>query len=201
VDGNIIVASGSHDDDITNPLLLSENGGNSWRKISLPIDPDTGDEINAGSLQISDDGNTIISFPSMPDTDSGLVLSLDRGKTWSRSKMQFPSDYTFPPGEEVKIIGLPNLKKIYAGQFMSSDFGRYWRKANTPELIDEYDGSIYSMVYVSSDGQRKLIEYENDMRPTFLKSWVERLISSGSTELVYVGSGNWVARFFENQTE
>jgi hypothetical protein len=113
--------------------------------------------------------------------------------------MQFPSDYMFPPGEEVKIIGLPNLKKIYAGQFMSSDFGRYWRKANTPEPADIT--SYYQMVYVSSDGQRKLIRNENDMMPNFLKSWVDTLISSGSTELVYVGSGNWVARFFENQTE
>ena len=202
-DGNIIVATGSHVEDGTNVLLLSENSGNSWRKISLPIDPDTGDEINAGSLQISDDGNTILSFPSMLDTDSGLILSLDRGKTWSRSKMQFASDSNnLPSWEEVKIIGLPNLKKIYAGQLMSSDFGRYWRKANTPESFDTgYDDDRYSMVYVSSDGQRKLIRNENDMMPNFLKSWVERLISSGSTELVYVGSGNWVARFFENQTE
>jgi hypothetical protein len=139
----------------------------------------------------------------MPDADSGVLLSLDRGKTWSRSKIKFASELGIyiQSWEDVKIIGLPNLKKIYAGQLMSSDFGRYWRKANTPELIDEYDRSIYSMVYVSSDGQRKLIEYENDGRPNFLKSWVERLISSGSTELVYVGSGNWVARFFENQTE
>ena len=197
-DGNIIVASGSHDDDVTNSLLLSENGGNSWRKISLPTDPDEWYELNL--LQISDDGNTIISFPSMADTDSGLFLSLDRGKTWSRSKMQFPSDYMFPPGEEGKIIGLPNLKKIYAGQLMSSDFGRYWRKANTPESFDTgYEDDRYSMVYVSFDGQRKLIRNENTQN--FLKSWVDRLISSGSTELVYVGSGNWVARFFENQTE
>jgi len=202
-DGNIIVAGASHDDDVTNALLLSENGGNSWRKISLPIDPDTGDEINAGSLQISDDGNTILSFLSMPDVDSGLILSLDRGKTWSRSKMQFASDSNnLPSWEEVKIIGLPNLKKIYAGQLMSSDFGRYWRKANTPESFDTgYDSDSYSMVYVSFDGQRKLIRNENDMMPNFLKSWVDTLISSGSTELVYVGSGNWVARFFENQTE
>ena len=202
-DGNIIVASGSHDDDVTNPLLLSENGGNSWRKISLPTDPDTGVEINAGSLQISDDGNTIISFPSMPDTDSGLFLSLDRGKTWSRSKMQFASDSNnLPSWEEVKIIGLPNLKKIYAGPLMSSDFGRYWRKANIPESFDTgYDNDRYSMVYVSFDGQRKLIRNENYMMPNFLKSWVDHLISSGSTELVYVGSGNWVARFFESQTE
>jgi hypothetical protein len=183
--------------------LLSENGGNSWRKISLPIDPDTGDEINAGSLQISDDGNTIISFSSMQDEYSGLFLSLDRGKTWSRSKMQFASDPNILPSwEEVKIIGLPNLKKIYAGQLMSSDFGRYWRKANIPESFDTaYDNDRYSMVYISSDGQRKLIRNKDDLTPNFLKSWVERLISSGSTELVYMGSGNWVARFFENQTE
>jgi hypothetical protein len=200
-DGNIIVASASHDDDDTNALLLSENGGNSWRKISLPTDPDTGDEINAGSLQISDDGNTIISFPFMLDEYSGLVLSLDRGKTWSRSKMQFASVLNNLPSLEAgKFIGLPNLKKIYAGQLMSSNFGRYWRKANIPESFDTgYDSDSYSMVYVSFDGQRKLIRNENDMMPNFLKSWVDSLISSGSTELVYVGSGNWVARFFENQ--
>ena len=194
-DGNIIVASGSHDDDVTNSLLLSENGGNSWRKISLPTDPDEWYELNL--LQISDDGNTIISFPDEITSDrGGLFLSLDRGKTWSRSKMQFASDSNNAPRWEEKIIGIPNLKKIYAGQLMSSDFGRYWRKANTPERDNLFD---YQMVYVSFDGQRKLIQIGNTQ--TILKSWVERLISSGSTELVYVGSGNWVARFFENQTE
>jgi hypothetical protein len=193
-DGNIIVATGSHVEDGTNVLLLSENSGNSWRKISLPTDPDAMRETNL--LQISDDGNTIISFPSMPNTDSGLVLSLDRGKTWSRSKMLSSYSNNFPSWHEVKIIGLPNLKKIYAGQLMSSDFGRYWRKANIPEIAGMFD---YSTVYVSFDDQRKLIRNENTQN--FLKSWVERLISSGSTELVYVGSGNWVARFFENQTE
>jgi hypothetical protein len=117
--------------------------------------------------------------------------------------MQFASNSSnLPSWEEVKIIGLPNLKKIYAGQMMSSDFGRYWRKANIPESFDTgYDDDRYSMVYVSSDGQRKLIRNENSLMPIFLKSWVDTLISSGSTELVYVGSGNWVARFFEIQTE
>ena len=169
-----------------NELIISENAGASWRKANLPIS-----EIRFSQPILSADGKIIILHYEKA-ANTGILLSYDYGNNWSSEKI-----IGFPTATTIEMRGFyftKSLNKIYSfdkwaaygGSLLSTDFGKNWQ----PSQISQ---DLTLLLLSSTDGYRRITcPVGAPDKSLIYKSFSKNIIASGSTELVFVGSGNWI---------
>ena len=187
----------------TQSLYLSENSGVNWKKILLPnfiSNANSPDQIK--NALVSEDGNTLLVFAQKRNYQDIIYVSNNRGATWNENiPTGSPSINTNDLRlSEGKLRSVPSLKKVYInimseGLAFTKDYGLTWNRWRGPLQSQTGASTDGSLDCISADGYRMVASGSGGY-----KSWTDKLYSAGSSEFIYVGSGNWVANYFEPET-
>jgi photosystem II stability/assembly factor-like uncharacterized protein len=140
-------------------LLLSSDGGASWRDVRYPIDMDvhsvTFDPANGAVLYAATGGGENFPDPTPPPKGRPLYRSCDGGKSWESISDSLPRTYAVPVGvhlknsqmlflgvaEEPPPFWLDRATKANGAIMRSSDGGVSWQ-----QLTDGFPSPFESMV-------------------------------------------------------